>query len=161
MNPLESFMGLTLDPGAYTVIMRGNGNPVGVGLVEIYDLNQAAASQLANISTRAFVGTGSDVLIGGFILGGSPGGANTHIVVRGLGPSLAAFGVPDPLPDPTLEMRDSNGGLLTSTDTCSLPPPDPVEACIDILLPPAQYTATLAGRNGDTGVGLIEIYNLQ
>ena len=69
--------------------------------------------------------------------------------------------MPDPLPDPTLELRDSNGGLLTSTDTCSLPPPDPVEACVDISLPLGAYTAILAGENGGTGVGLIEIYNVQ
>jgi hypothetical protein len=159
-NDLESAILVTLDPGPYTAIVKGKNNTSGVGLVEAYDLDQAAVSKLANISTRAFVGTGSDVVFGGFILGG---GTDTHIVVRGLGPSLAGFGVPNPLADPTLELRDSNGVLLASNDNCDgiFIPPDPAEACIDISLPPAAaYTAILAGKNGGTGIGLIEIYDL-
>ena len=112
-------------------------------------------------------------------------GANTHIVVRGLGPSLAAFGVPDPLPDPTLELRDSNGALLAENDNCDQSPPClhcpdkhgplPVyacsafecshkasnDSCMMVPLPPGLYTAILAGKDGGIGVGLVEIYNLQ
>ena len=85
-NDLESAIVVTLNPGAYTVVLRGKNNGTGVGLVETYDLNQAAASKLANVSTRGFVGTGGDIMIAGFILGGNTGYDN--IVVRGIGPSL-------------------------------------------------------------------------
>ena len=88
--------------------------PLGVGLVEVYDLSQAVPSKLANISTRAFVGTGNDIVIAGFILGNNSG--NDRIVVRGIGPSLTAFGVPNALANPTLELRDSNGALLVSNN---------------------------------------------
>lgn len=162
-NNLESVIFLTLDPGAYTAIIRGNNNGTGVGLVEVYDLG-LPTSQLANLSTRGFVGTGNDVMIGGYILGGGnrPSGP-AHIVLRGLGPSLASSGVPNLLADPTLELRNGVGALLASNDDCagsSLPVPPP-ESCIEITLAPGPYTAILAGKDGGTGVGLVEIYNLQ
>src|SRR5947207_10317900 len=94
-NDLESAILVTLDPGPYTAIVKGKNNGVGVGLVEAYDLGQAAASKLANISTRAFVSTGGDIMIAGFILGGNSGSDN--IIVRGIGPSLTGFGVPNAL----------------------------------------------------------------
>ena len=99
-----------MNPGAYTAIVRGKNNTSGVGLVEVYDLSQAVPAKLANISTRAFVSTGDDIVIAGFILGGNSG--DDRIVVRGIGPSLTAQGVPNALADPTLELRDSNGALL-------------------------------------------------
>jgi hypothetical protein len=155
-NPLESQILATLNPGPYTAIIRGKDNTSGVGLVEVYDLGPAT-SQLANISTRAFVGTADNVVIAGFILGA---GGSSHVVIRGIGPSLGIIGA---LADPTLELRNSNGALLASNDNCEtspLPPPNPLEACIDISLPPGAFTAILAGKNGGTGVGLVEIYNL-
>jgi hypothetical protein len=159
-HPLESALcGVTLEPGAYTAIIRGKNEGIGVGLVEVYDLGPAA-SQLANISTRAFVGTGANVMIGGFILGG---GANSHIAILGVGPSLASSGVSGVLTDPTLELHDSSGALLASNDNCgaaSIHPLDPAEACIEMSLPPGLFTAILAGKNGGTGIGLLEIYNL-
>jgi hypothetical protein len=157
---LESAILATLDPGAYTAIVKGKNNTSGVGLVEAYDLG-SATSQLGNISTRAFVSTGNNVMIGGFILGG---GGNSQIEILGVGPSLAASGVSGVLADPTLELRDSNGALVGSNDNCgamTIHPLDPAEACIDISLPPGQFTAILAGKNGGTGVGLVEIYNRQ
>ena len=81
----ESGIAVTLQPGAYTAILMGQNQTTGVGLVEIYDINQAASSQLGNISTRGFVQTGSNVMIGGFILGGATG--NTRLAIRGIGPS--------------------------------------------------------------------------
>jgi len=168
-NDLESAILVTVDPGNYTAVVKGVGDTTGVALVEVYDLG-SASSQLGNISTRAFVGTADNVLIAGFILGT---GTNSHIVIRGLGPSLMNTGVPNPLPDPTLELRDSNGTLLAENDNCSdrppgppIPPgigapPDPLESCIDISLPSSTYTAILADKNGGTGVGLVEIYNVQ
>jgi hypothetical protein len=159
LNDLESAICPTLNPGAYTAIIRGKNNGLGVGLVEVYDMGPAA-SQLANISTRGFVGTGANVMIGGFILGG---GANSHIEIFGIGPSLASSGLSGVLADPTLELHDSSGAVVTSNDNCgavSIHPLDPAEACIDVSLSPGLFTTILAGKNGGTGVGLLEIYNL-
>ena len=140
-------------------------------MIEVYDLDQAAASKLANISTRAFVGTGSNIVIAGFILGNGAG--SDTIILRGIGPSLTAFGVPNALADPKLELRDSNGALITMNDNCQddpaqagivaaagLSPTNPLESCIAATLSPSQYTALLAGVNNGTGVGLVEVYDL-
>jgi hypothetical protein len=149
-----------LDPGAYTAILRGKNNGTGIGLVEVYDLGPVG-SQLANISTRAFVGTGDNVMIGGFILGG---GTNARLDIFGRGPSLAGSGVSGVLADPTLELRDSNGALLAFNDNCEgvfINPPAPGEACmLQVGLPPGAFTVILAGKNGGTGIGLVEIYNV-
>ena len=113
-NDLESAIDTTLNPGAYTAIVRGKNNTSGVGLVEVYDLSQAVPAKLANISTRAFVNTGDDIVIAGFILGNHNGG--DRVAVRGLGPSLTGLGVPNALANPTLELRNSNGALLVAND---------------------------------------------
>ena len=109
-NDLESAILATLPPGNYTAIVLGKNNTTGVALVEVYDLNQAAASKLANISTRAFVSTDANIVIAGFILGGGSG--TNNMILRGIGPSLTAVGVANALADPTLELRDGNGALL-------------------------------------------------
>lgn len=167
----ESGLVITLPPGAsYTAILAGKNGGTGVGLVEIYDTNQAAGSQLANISTRGFVQTGDNVMIGGFILGGN---SNTGVVVRGIGPSLAQFGLSPVLANPILELRDSNGVLLIGNDNWQddstqaaqlsahgLAPQSPNESGIFVSLPAGAFTAILAGGNGGTGIGLIEIYNV-
>ena len=166
----ESAIDATLAPGSYTAVVRGQGNTSGVGLIELYDLNQAASSKLGNISTRAFVSTGGDIVIAGFTLGNH--GADDRIVVRGLGPSLSAFGLSPVLADPVLELRDSNGALLFSNDnwmddlanlleliSSGFAPPDLKEAAIAITLPPGAYTALLAGVNNGTGIGLVEVYD--
>ena len=154
-NDLESAILVTLTPGNYTAIVKGKNNGTGVGLVEVYDLGPIT-SQLGNISTRAFVGPNDQVMIGGFILGG---GDHAHIFIHGAGP----FGVTPPLADATLELHDGSGTLLASNDDCEssiIGPPNPAEACIDISLPAGLYTAILAGNNGGTGIGLVEIYDL-
>jgi len=168
-NDLESCIDVTLDPGAYTAIVKGKNNSTGVGLVEVYDLGPPT-SQLGNISTRAFVGRGDQVLIGGFILGP---GVNSNTAIRGLGPSLWCE-ICSNLYDPTLELRDNNGVLLVANDNWQDDPamaaqlianglalPYPSEPGIFISLQPGLYTAILAGKNGGTGMGLLEIYNLQ
>jgi hypothetical protein len=173
-NDLESAIcGVTLDPGAYTAILRGKNNGTGIGLVEVYDVNQAAPSKLANISTRAFVSTGTDIVIAGFILGGH--GGNDNVIVRGIGPSLTQFGVPNALANPTLELRDGNGTLIQSnndwqdspTEDCvvlmvgaGLALPNNLESAICATLAPGPYTALLAGLNNGTGVGIVEVYDL-
>jgi len=167
-NDLESAIDATLAPGAYTAIVSGSGETSGVALVEVYDLGQTGTGKLGNISTRAFVGTGTEIVIAGFILGGNSGSA--RIVARGIGPSLTASGVPDPLADPTLELRDGNGTLLVYNNDWqddpahaqlgNLAPPNNLEAAINATLPPGLYTALLGGLNTGTGVGLVEVYDL-
>ena len=169
-NDLEAAIDATLAPGNYTAIVRGNGTGRGVALVEVYDVETGANSKLANLSTRALVGTANNVVIAGFILGNNQG--EDRVVVRGLGPSLTAFGVPGALQDPTLELRDQNGALLRSNNDwaddsaqaaeitgAGLAPTDSRESAIAATLPPGLYTAILAGRNDTTGVGLVEVYD--
>jgi glucose/arabinose dehydrogenase len=170
-NDLESVIVITLQPGTYTAIIRGQGNATGVGLVEVYDVDPATASRLGNISGRASVQTGSNALFAGFIVGNNIGAAN--VVVRGLGPSLTQSGITNPLLDPTLELHDNNGTLLIGNDNWQddgsqaarisangLAPTNPLESAVFASLLPGTYTAIVAGKNGGTGVGLVEVYNL-
>jgi len=167
---LESAIDATLNPGAYTAVVAGNNSGVGVALIEVYDLSQAVLSKLGNISTRAFVSTGDNVVIAGFTLGNNSG--LTRIVIRGIGPSLIVFGVANALPNPTLELRDNNGGLVLANNdwqsdpaqaaeltAAGLAPTNQLESGIAITLGPGQYTAILAGANNTTGVGVVEVYD--
>ena len=168
----ESVVLGSLPAANYTALLTGQNNTAGVGLVEVYDRDHSVDAVLANISTRGFVQAGENVMIGGFILGGST--ADTRIAVRGIGPSLAQFGLDPVLADPTLELRDANGALLISNDNWmddatsaalltanGLAPSNPNESGIFISLFPGQFTAILAGKNGGIGIGLIEVYNLR
>jgi hypothetical protein len=170
-NDLESAIDVTLAPGAYSAVVSGKDNTLGVGLVEVYDLSQAVPAKLANISTRAFVSTGDNIVIAGFMLGGDSG--DDRVVVRGIGPSLTAEGVTNALADPTLELRDRNGALLVANNdwqddltqaaeltAAGLAPTNQLESGIAMTLPPGLYTALLAGRNNGTGIGLVEVYDL-
>ena len=165
----ESGIVATLEPGAYTAIIAGKNQTSGIALVEIYDVDAAAASKLANISTRGFVQSGDNVMIGGFILGNGNGTAT--VAVRGIGPSLDQLGLSNVLADPTLELRDGNGALLIANDNWQddpvaaaqlsaegLAPQDPLESGIFATVPPGLFTALLAGKNGGVGLGLLEIY---
>jgi hypothetical protein len=168
-NNLESAISATLAPGGYTAIVKGKNNSSGVALVEVYDLQQSVG-KLANISTRAFVSSGSNVVIAGFILGNN--GGNDRIAVRGLGPSLTAAGLSNVLADPILELRDANGVLRASNNdwqdnpaqaaeltAAGLAPTNSLESGIASTLPPGAYTALLAGLNNGTGIGLVEVYD--
>jgi hypothetical protein len=170
-NDKESAIVATLQPGNYTAILRGQGNATGVGLVEAYDIDRASASRLANISGRASVQVGNNVLIAGFIVGNNIGAAK--VVVRGIGPSLVQAGVTNPLLDPTLELRDNNGALVIANDNwqdnatqaaqisaSGLAPGNPAEAAVATSLVPGTYTAIVAGKNGAGSVGVVEVYNL-
>ena len=95
-------------------MVRGADNGTGIAVVEAYDLDSDQTSKLANIATRGFIQTGDNVMIGGFILGGGTGA--TRVLVRGIGPSLGAFGITNPLVDPMIELRNANGGLIDSND---------------------------------------------
>jgi hypothetical protein len=165
----ESGILLTLQPGSYTVIESGKNSTSGVGLIELYDLDALANAHLSNISTRGFVQTGANVMIGGFIVSGANGSVN--LIVRALGPSLAQFGVPSPLPDPRLGLYDANGTLIMSNDNwkdsqqvaiqnSGFKPPNDLDSAILVTLPTGNYTAIVTGKNGGTGVGLVEVYRL-
>ncbi len=170
-NDLEPAIVATLNPGTYTVILSGQGTDTGVALLEVYDLSPDSTSRLANYSTRASVQSEDSVVIAGFILGIEQKDAD--VVVRALGPSLTAQGVSGALADPTLELRDSDGALVKADDNwqddsaqsaliagSGLAPENPLEAALEVSLPPGSYTAILAG-NGGSGVGIVEIYNKQ
>ena len=171
-NNLESAILATLQPGAYTVILAGKDGGTGTGLVEVYDLDQLQLdSMLANISTRGSVGTGDDVLIGGFILQ-PDGGASSTILVRAIGPSLAASQVAGPLEDPEIELYDSNGASIAFNDnwketqeTRASKRPDSrrqndQESAILKTLAAGPYTAIVRDVNMTSGVALVEIYKL-
>jgi len=171
-DDLESAIVATLAPGAYTAIVRGNGNTSGVALVEVYDLNQGVDSKLANLSTRALVSMGEDIVIAGFLL--SDESVSDRVVVRGIGPSLApgSFPASTVLADPTLELRDTNGTLLIANNdwqdnptqaaeltAAGLAPANNLESAIVATLPPGLYTALLSGANNGTGIGVVEVYD--
>jgi hypothetical protein len=169
-SDLEAAIIATLAPGAYTAIVSGNGNTSGVALVEIYDLNQDVDSKLANLSTRAYVSTGDDIVIAGFLV--SDESALDRVIVRGIGPSLTAAGIPNALANPTLELHDNQGALLIANNdwqdnlaqaaevtAAGLAPTNPQESAIAATLPPGLYTALLAGLSNGTGIGVVEVYD--
>lgn len=166
----ESALVRTLDPGAYTAIVRGKNRSTGIGVVEAYDLGDAN-SRLANISSRGFVERADNVVIGGFIAGPATASA-TRVVVRGIGPSLKNQ-LPAALDDTTLELRDANAALLEANDdwqqspgaagvqSVGLAPTSAVESAILVpALLPGHYTAILSGKNGSSGIGVVEIFNV-
>ena len=167
-NEKESAILMTLEPGLYTAIVRGVGGTTGVALVEAYDLDRTVDSKLANISTRGFVQTGDNVMIGGLIILGE---ADTAVLVRAIGPSLANAGVDGALEDPILELHDANGSLIVSNDdwkttqqtdieATDLAPTDDRESAILMTLAPDSYTAIVRGKNDTSGVALVEVYNI-
>ena len=163
----EAAIVATLAPGSYTAVMRGAGNTTGIGVVEVYDLAQEVSAKLANISSRGFVETGDNVMIGGFIAGNQA----MHVMVRAIGPSLTQFGVPNALADPTLELHNAQGAVIAfnndwqDTDQAAIaatgiPPTDNKESAILATLAPGNYTAIVRGLNDTSGVGLVEVYHL-
>jgi hypothetical protein len=169
IDPNEAVIITDLLPGAYTAHVTDALGRTGIGLVEVYyvaDENSGGAtSRLVNISTRAFVGSGDQRVIGGFIISGS---RPKEILIRGIGASLGASGVANALPDTMLELF-SDGTNISENDnwesagnssqvSALLPPGDASESAILITLEPGAYTAILSGAGGQTGIGLIEIY---
>jgi uncharacterized protein YkwD len=164
-NPSESAILTSLAPGSYTAVLSGVNQTTGTAVVEVYDLDGAANSKLANISTRAFVQSGDNVLIGGLIVVGQ---SAADVIVRAIGPSLT---VPGAMADPTLELRDANGILLASNDNwrstqqaaiiaTGVAPTHDAESAIVTSFSPGSYTAIVRGANGTTGVAVVEVYQL-
>lgn len=176
-NDLESAIVATLTPGVYTAILRGKNNGAGVGVVEVYDLDQAANSKLANISTRGFVDTGNNVMIGGLIVSGGIGGGNARVIVRVIGPSLGVSGIQGALQDPNLELHDASGTTIASNDNwktrpdgssqqgeieaTAIPPTSDLESALVQTLGPGNYTAVVRGTSSTTGIAVVEAYTLQ
>jgi len=166
-NGLESAILITLAPGSYTLVVRGKNGLTGVALAEVYDLDQTVDATLTNISTRGFVETGVNVMIGGLI----SSSGNIRILARTLGPTLSQFGVPNVLSDPTLELHDANGALIASNDnwrdtqqatimSTGKAPPNDLESAIVIMKPAGSGTAIVRGKNNTTGNALLEVYTL-
>jgi len=169
-NPLESAIVATLQPGNYTAIVRGVNNTTGIALVEGYELD-STATRLVNVSTRGRVGVRDEVLIGGLIV---TGGDSKTVIVRALGPSLGTGAHPlaGALVNPVLELHDGSGNLLSSNDdwvnspqhsaivASGLAPPNSLESAILTTLSPGNYTAIVRGANTTTGLGLVEVYDL-
>jgi hypothetical protein len=156
------------NPGAYTAIVSGAGARTGVGLVEVYDLDQTAEAKLANIATRGLVQGGDNVLIGGLIVAGFE---PQKVLVRATGPSL---NIPGKLLDPVLELRDANGALIQVNDNwidspnkqaiidSTISPTNDFESAIVATLPAygASYTAIVRGVSNNTGIAIVEVYAL-
>lgn len=168
-NEKEAVIIATLPAGNYTAVMQGLNGSSGIGLIEVYDLDPRGDSRLVNLSARAFVATSDDVLIGGLI-GRS---VSKRLLLRALGPELAAHGITAPLGNPVLELHDSNGAILSTNDNwkeapnsseiaaSGLAPVDDRESAILLALVPGTYTAIVRGAGGaDTGVALLEAYLL-
>ncbi len=163
----------TLAPGAYTAIVSSTTNTAGVALVEVYDLSAAAPGQkLLNIATRASAGANENTLIAGFVV---PPGAAKRVLVRGVGPGLAVFGVTGVLAQPTLQLLSGsttvaqNTNWTTSTDRDAISSSSAQvgafgmasgDSAVIATLAPGNYTATVVGAGGATGVALIEVYEL-
>jgi hypothetical protein len=171
-NDRESAIVITLDPGNYTLVMRGKNDSSGIGVVEAYDIDLAANARLANVSTRGFIGSGDSVLIGGFVAGPQTA-AFTGAVIRAIGPSLSQFAVPQAMPDPVLELHNGNGDIVATNDdwqsdqkaeieATGLAPSDSRESAILFQqFEPGPYTAIVRGKNNAVAVGLFEIYDVQ
>ena len=145
--------------------------------MEVYDLNPAASSSLGNISTRSFVQTSDNVMIGGFIVQGT---GPKRVIIRAIGPELTQFGITNPLANPTLELHNQAGALMASNDDWQTTviggiitssqvsdiqnsghaPTAASESAIIANLQPGNYTAIVRGVNNTTGVALVEVYDL-
>ena len=175
----ESAIIADLPAGNYTAIVRGVNNTTGVALVELYDLSPDASSILGNISTRAFVQTDDNVVIGGFMVQGAQ---PKRVIIRAIGPELGAppYNIPNALANPTLELHDGTGALIASNNNWAstiiggiittnqvreiqasgYAPSDGRESAIIAELPAGNYTAIVRGVNNTTGVALVEVYDI-
>ena len=166
-----------LSAGAYTAQVAGESGDTGVALAEVYDATPAgaytaAAARIVNISARVQVGTGGDILIAGFAIGGS---TSRTVLVRASGPALVPFGVPGTLPDPLLQLYSGSTVILSNKGWGGNPQiasaassvgafqwssPMSADSALLVTLPPGAYTAQVSGASGDTGVALVEVYEV-
>lgn len=155
--------------GAFTV--QATGDTAGTVLVEAYDVAAGVDARMINVSARNRVGTGDDVLIAGFNISGT--GTKT-LLIRGVGPGLAAFGVPGTLADPLLKLFDSKGAVVATNDNWDsylaptiaaagvfTLPANSSDAAMTVRLSPRSYSVQVSGANGGTGDGIVEIYEIE
>lgn len=169
-DPKEPAVIVTLRPGNYTAVVSGASGDTGIGLVEMYDLSNDPKSRIGNLSTRGYVGTGDNVLIGGVIFGG---GSSSNVLFRAIGAGLQNQGVQNYLGDPMLDVYDSNGVAVASNDnvydggdterifSIGFPPMERTDSALIAALKPGGYTAIVRGARGNTGVALVEAYALR
>ncbi len=179
---LDSALVETLATGGYTAQVSGHSGDTGDALVEIYDASPAGsfttgATRLINLSARVDVGTGANVLFAGFVIAGN---SALTVLIRASGPAIAAapFDVPGTLSDPQLTLQNpanqavlaqniswggdseiSNTAASVGAFTWSVPTSH--DAALLITLPPGNYTAAAAGTSGDSGVAIVEVYEVQ
>ncbi len=169
-DPKESIIIADLSPGVYTVIVKGAHGETGIGMTEIYDIDGSTGVALTNVSTRGYVDTGDNVMIGGFIVGGSE---PATMLVRVAGPSLknppaSLRGV---LEDPTLELHDANGSVISNDNwretqeseitATTMAPKDDKEPAILATLVPGVYTAIVRGKDNTTGIAIVEAFKIK
>ena len=167
--------------GPHTAEVVGASGDTGVALTEVFDATPAGTyspttPHLLNVSARAYVGTGGNILIAGFVIGGS---TSKTVLIRASGPALAAFGVAGTLPDPQLQLYGASAAntLLATNNAWNGDPkvassaatagafawqvPSSHDSALLITLPPGPYTAQVAGQAGDTGIALVEVFEVQ
>ena len=179
---LDAAILTSLAPGAYTAVISGASGDQGVALAEAYDAPasgtaSATAPRLVNISSRAQVGTGANVLIAGFVIEGT---TSKTVLVRAAGPALAAYGVAGVLTDPELQLFKGNNDGTSSLQASntgwggnaqiaaaaagvgaySWGSGGSADSALLVTLPPGAYTAQVSGASGDTGVALVEVYEV-
>jgi kumamolisin len=189
-NSLDTALLVSLPVGSYTAQVAGSGNSTGVALAELYDADTGTpTSRLINISARADVQTGPNILIAGFVVAAGPTGADETVMIRGVGPTLSAFGVSGVLPSPVLTLLDSQGSTIASNQGWSSgssagssavkagvePATTAImahvgaftltsgsaDSAMTVTLPPGSYTAQVSGAAGASGVGLVEVYEVK
>lgn len=164
--------------GGYTVQVTGKGNASGTVIAEMYDAagsaRTATTPRLVNLSTRAEIDAGADLAVG-FVLGGQ---AARTVLVRGVGPSLAAFGVTGVMADPRLELFNNDTGqriagnddwagsleiatAAASVGAFTLAGPASKDAVLLVTLPPGPYSARISGAGGAGGAALVEVYEVK
>jgi hypothetical protein len=181
----DSAMVLTLPIGSYTVQVAGQESTSGVGLAEVYELSTSVPEVLSNISARCFVGTGAEVAISGFVVQGN---APVQLLVRGVGPALAAFGLSGLLAQPSIGIFDSKNDLIVSDagwDNALVPGTSAsgatyrpataadmtaagafaltagsADSALVVTVPAGSYTAVISGVNSTSGTALAEVYEL-
>lgn len=169
-DPRESVLLATLAPGGYTAIVRGVGGTTGVGIVEAFEHGgNLALSRFVNISTRGFVGTNDELMIGGVIIDGD---APATVTFRARSTSMVAADANlagRVLDDVTLAVYDGAGNLIAENDNWAervagevvpgeLAPPVAEEAAITLTLTPGGYTAIIRGKSGATGLAIVEVF---
>ena len=183
----DAAMVVTLAPGAYTVVVTDTTGASGIALAEVYDAGTNFTSsdpRMVALSARSAAGTGEGVMVGGFVINGT---SSKHVLIRGVGPGLANYGVSTYMTDPLLRLYDSSGTLLAQNDNWGTPvtviPAQPgataaalilaasqsgatplasgsTDAAIIVTLPPGAYTAQVSSQSGVAGTALVEVYEL-